>query len=237
MKRLTLALAATAAALMGAKPEDTGFLDKTIEYNGAQVKYVVYVPKGYSPEKPLPSILFLHGAGEQGDDGKKQASVGLGAAIKLAEDQWNFIVMFPQKPPGRGGFMDHEKLILDIVEKTNKEYKIDEKRQYITGLSMGGMGTWSLICKYPEKWAAAAPVCGHGNPADAPKIKDLPIWNFHGDKDNAVNIKGSQDMIDAIKAAGGMPKFTIYPGVGHNSWDKAYREEKLNEWFLTHAKK
>src|SRR5258708_18544401 len=132
MKRLTLALAASVAALMGAKPEDTGFLDKSIEYNGAPVKYVVYVPKGYNPGKPLPSILFLHGSGEQGEDGKKQATVGLGAAIKLAEDKWNFIVMFPQKPPGRGGFMDHEKLILDIVEKTGKEYKIDEKRQYIT---------------------------------------------------------------------------------------------------------
>ena len=237
MKTMMLALVASAAALMGAAPEDTGFLDKTIEYNGAQVKYVVYVPKGYSPEKPLPSILFLHGSGEQGDDGKKQATVGLGAAIKLAEDKWNFIVMFPQKPSGRGGFMEHEKLILDIVEKTNKEYKIDPKRQYITGLSMGGMGTWSLICKYPDKWAAAAPVCGRGNPADAAKIKDLPIWNFHGDKDNAVPIKGSQDMIDAIKAAGGNPKFTIYPGVGHNSWDKAYREEKLNEWFLEQVKK
>jgi len=123
----------------------------------------VYVPKGYSPEKPLPSILFLHGSGEQGDDGRKQTTVGLGAAIKLAEDKWNFIVMFPQKPPGRGGFMDHEKLILDIMEKTQKEYKIDEKRQYITGLSMGGMGTWSLICKYPDKWAAAAPVCAWSN--------------------------------------------------------------------------
>ena len=231
------AMLVLATALLGAKAPESGFLDKTIEYNGAQVKYVVYVPKEYNPEKPHPSILFLHGSGEQGDDGKKQVSVGLGAAMKLAEEKWNFIVIFPQKPAGRGGFMEHEKLILDILEKTGKEYKLDEKRQYITGLSMGGMGTWSLICKYPDRWAAAAPVCGRGNPADAPKIKDLPLWNFHGDKDNAVPIKGSQDMIDAIKAAGGNPKFTIYPGVGHNSWDKAYREEKLNEWFLEHSKK
>jgi predicted peptidase len=225
------------AALVGAAPQESGFLDKTIEYNGASVKYVVFVPKGYNAEKPHPTILFLHGSGEQGEDGKKQATQGLGNAIKLAEDKWNYIVMFPQKPPGRGGFGEHEKLILDIVEKTKKEYKVDEKRLYITGLSMGGYGTWSLTCKYPTMFAAAAPICGGGNPAEAAKIKDLPIWNFHGDKDPAVPIKKSQDMIDAIKAAGGNPKFTIYPGVGHNSWDKAYREEKLNEWFLEHVKK
>lgn len=237
MKMPMLTLAAWVAAVTGPTAVETGFLDRTIDYNGAPVKYVVFVPKTYTGEKPFPSILFLHGSGEQGSDGKKQAEVGLGSAIRLAEEKWNFIVMFPQKPAGRGGFMEHEKLILDIIEATKKEYKIDEKRQYITGLSMGGMGTWSLICKYPDRWAAAAPICGRGNPADAPKIKDLPIWNFHGDKDNAVPIKGSQDMIDAIKAAGGNPKFTIYPGVGHNSWDKAYREEKLHDWFLEQAKK
>lgn len=232
----TLILAVT-AVLTGAGSAETGFVDKTIEYGGATVKYVVYVPKGYSAEKPHPTILFLHGSGEQGDDGRKQAEVGLGNAIRKAEDKWNFIAVFPQKPRARGGWMDHEKLILDVMEKTKKEYKVDEKRYYITGLSMGGMGTWALTCKYPEMWTAAAPICGRGNPADAAKIKDLPIWNFHGDKDNAVPLKGSQDMIDAVKAAGGNPKFTIYPGVGHNSWDKAYQEEKLHEWFLEQVKK
>ncbi|HVE40957.1 MAG TPA: prolyl oligopeptidase family serine peptidase [Planctomycetota bacterium] len=231
------ALSILTALFFGPGAPESGFLDKTVDYNGAPVKYVVYVPKDYSPEKPLPAILFLHGSGEQGDDGKKQAEVGLGSAIRMAEDKWNYIVMFPQKPKGKGWFMDHEKLILDIIEKTKKEYKVDDKRLYITGLSMGGFGTWSLIAKYPDMFAAAAPVCGGGNPADAPKIKDLPIWNFHGDKDNAVPIKKSQEMIDAIKAAGGNPKFTIYPGVGHNSWDKAYRDEKLYEWFLQYSKK
>src|SRR5881394_4066966 len=144
------AIPVLAALFFGSGAPESGFADKTIDYNGAPVKYVVYVPKDYSPEKPLPAILFLHGAGEQGDDGKKQAEVGLGSAIRLAEDKWNYIVMFPQKPKGKGGFMDHEKLILDIVEKTRKEYKVDDKRLYITGLSMGGFGTWSLIAKYPD---------------------------------------------------------------------------------------
>jgi predicted peptidase len=236
MKTAILALAASAALLDSAPPE-SGFLDKTIDYNGAPVKYVVYVPKEYQPEKPHPAILFLHGSGEQGDDGKKQAEVGLGSAIRLAPDKWNYLVMFPQKPKGKGWFMDHEKLILDILEKTKKEYKVDDKRLYITGLSMGGFGTWSLICKYPELFAAAAPVCGGGNPADAPKIKDLPLWNFHGEKDRAVPIKKSQEMIDAIKAAGGNPKFSVYPDLDHNSWDRAYRDEKLYDWFIQYSKK
>jgi predicted peptidase len=234
---VSLFLLTQAVASFLAPAQEAGFLEKTIEYKGAPVRYVVYVPKGYSPDKPHPAILFLHGAGEQGDDGKRQTEVGLGPAIRMAEDKWNFIVIFPQKPKGPGGFMEHEKLILDILDKTRKEYKIDEKRLYITGLSMGGMGTWALIARHPQMFAAAAPVCGRGNPADAPKIKDIPLWNFHGDKDNAVPIKGSQDMIDALKAAGGDPKFTIYPGVGHNSWDKAYREENLSEWFLKHSAK
>jgi predicted peptidase len=224
-------------ALLLSVPVESGFVDKTIEYNGATVKYVVYVPKAYNAEKPHPAILFLHGSGEQGADGQKQVAVGLGPAIRKAEDKWNYLVVFPQKPQGRGGFMEHEKLILDILEKTKREYKVDEKRLYCTGLSMGGMGTWALACKHPGLFAAIAPVCGGGNPAEAPKIKDLPTWNFHGDKDTAVPIKRSQDMIDAIKAAGGDPKFTIYPGVGHNSWDKAYQEESLHEWFVKHSKK
>jgi predicted peptidase len=232
MKTAILAL----AALAGATGPDSGFLDKTVEYNGGAVKYVVYVPKGYTPEKPHPTILFLHGSGEQGSDGWKQVAQGLGSAIQWNVDKWDFLVMFPQKPQGKGGWMEHEKLVLDILEKTRKEYKVDEKRLYITGLSMGGYATWALTCKYPAMFAAAAPICGAGNPADAAKIKDLPIWNFHGDKDTAVPIKKSEEMIEAVKAAGGNPKYTVYPGVGHNSWDKAYREEKLNEWFLQHAK-
>ena len=236
MKKTMLALALALSCLAAAPARESGFLDKTIEHEGATVKYVVYVPKAYNPEKPHPTILFLHGAGERGDDGQVQAKVGLGPAIKKAEEKWNYIVIFPQVPKGKN-FTDIEKLVLAMIDKTKKEYKVDEKRLYCTGLSMGGMGTWFLACKYPDLFAAVAPICGRGNPADAAKIKDLPIWNFHGDKDTAVNIKGSQDMIDAIKAAGGSPKFTIYPGVGHNSWDKAYNEEKLEEWFSQHAKK
>lgn len=225
-------------ALLLALQAEPKFEDKTIDYKGAPVKYQVCLPAGYTPEKAMPLIVFLHGSGEQGDDGRKQSSVGIGPAIKANPAGWApYIVLLPQKPKGRGWFGDYEDLILGQLEQTKKEYKIDAARIYLTGLSMGGFGSWQLAAKHPELWAAVAPICGGGNPADAPKIKDLPIWNFHGDKDTAVPIKKSDEMIEAVKAAGGMPKYTIYPGVGHNSWDKAYREEKLWEWFLQHSKK
>jgi predicted peptidase len=102
---------------------------------------------------------------------------------------------------------------------------------------MGGYATWALACKHPTMFAAAAPICGGGDPAEAAKIKDLPIWNFHGDKDTAVPIAKSNEMIEALKTAGGTPKYTVYPGVGHNSWDKAYRDEKLWDWFLQFERK
>src|SRR5688572_7819514 len=123
----------------------TGFLQKTIEYNGKPTRYVVYVPAGYDPARPMPAILFLHGAGETGTDGWKQVAVGLGPAIMLAAEQWNFLVVFPQKPPSeQRGWIAHEKLILDVLDRTRKEYSIDPARLYCTGLSMGGAGTWAL---------------------------------------------------------------------------------------------
>src|SRR5438045_8265408 len=185
MKTAMFLLVASVSTLVRAAAPESGFLDKTIDYNDAPVKYVVYVPKAYTPEKPHPNIRFLHGAGETGTDGWKQVAQGLGSAIQWNVDRWNFIVIFPQKPPTKGGWMDQEKLILDILERTKKDYKVDETRLYITGLSMGGYATWALTCKYPTLFAAAAPICGAGNPAEAAKIKDLPIWNFHGDKDTA----------------------------------------------------
>jgi predicted peptidase len=227
-----------AIALLLMLQAEPKFEDKVIEYGGGPVKYQVCLPAGYDASKAMPLILFLHGSGEQGDDGVKQSSVGIGPAIKLNPKGWApYITVIPQKPKGRGGWMDHEELMLGVVEKTKKEYKIDASRLYLTGLSMGGYGSWVLAAKHPAMWAAVAPICGGGNPADGPKLKDLPLWAFHGDKDTAVPLKKSEEMIEAIKTAGGSPKLTVYPGVGHNSWDKAYRDEKLWEWFLQHSKK
>jgi predicted peptidase len=124
-----------------------------------------------------------------------------------------------------------------MLDAALRQYNLDADRVYLTGLSQGGHGAWVLAARHPERWAAIAPICGYGDPkAIAEPIKSLPVWCFHGDGDQAVPVAQSQAIVAAIKAAGGEPKLTIYPGVGHNSWDKAYRDEPLADWFLEHRR-
>ena len=219
--------------------EKVGFIDKVFkDADGTEDKYVLFVPHDYQGDKEVPLILFLHGSGETGTDGKKQATVGLAPAIKKMEKTFPAITIFPQSHDRKWGAESKDaKRALAILEETQKNYKVDSKRLYLTGLSMGGYGTWSLAVAHPDKWAAIVPVCGGGNPKDADKIKDLPCWNFHGDDDKAVPVAKSRDMIEALKKAGGKPKYTEYPGVGHNSWDKAYGTEELYTWLWEQKQK
>ena len=239
---MRFALMLTMGVLMStAAHAQSGLLQKTVDVDGKAAKYVVYVPATYDKSKPHPTILFLHGAGETGTDGWKQVAVGIGPAILLNADKWNFLVIFPQRQPTADpvlrGWITQEKMVLAILDATKREYNVDATRLYCTGLSMGGFGTWALAAKNPKLFAAIAPICGGGDPTTAAALKDIPTWNFHGDADNVVPIARSQQMIDALKTTGADPKFTIYPGIGHNSWDKAYREEKLYEWFLQYQRK
>jgi predicted peptidase len=123
-----------------------------------------------------------------------------------------------------------------LLDSVTRHYRVDKKRVYLTGLSMGGYGTWALAAAHPEKFAAIAPICGGGNPADAPKLAKLPIWVFHGGKDTTVPLQRSQEMVDAIKSAGGDPKFTIYPDAGHDSWTETYNNPEFYQWLLSQAR-
>ncbi len=214
-----------------------GFLLKTIRHAGQESRYVLYVPADYADNKPWPTILFLHGAGECGRDGLKSVAVGIGPALMLAPDRWPFLVLIPQKPERRDLWAQHDDLLWAMLEATKKEYRVDADRLYLTGLSQGGYGTWAIGAKHPERFAALAPVCGGGDKASAAALKDMPIWAFHGDADNAVPLRESEDMVKAVKDTGGGALLTVYPGVGHNSWDKAYREAGLHDWFLKHARR
>jgi predicted peptidase len=232
---LTLGLLASVPLPIRAedKKQETGFMDKVFtDKDGKEAKYVVFIPADYKGDKAYPTILFLHGSGESGTDGVKQTKVGLGPVIHK-DEKFGFIVVFPQsqKTSWDAGKED-AKRALDILAEVQKNFKVDEKRIYLTGLSLGGMGTWSLAAAYPDKWAAIVPVCGRGDVKTAEKIKNIPCWCFHGDKDGAVNVEGSRTMIDALKTAGASPKYTEYPGVGHNCWDKAYGTTELYEWLL-----
>jgi len=123
-----------------------------------------------------------------------------------------------------------------LLKDVSKKYRIDENRIYVTGLSMGGYGTWDLAIKYPNRFAAIAPVCGGGDPTKASVLKDLPIWVFHGAKDEVVTLDKSQVMVDAIEKTGGSVKFTIYPEANHDSWTETYNNPELYEWFLAQSR-
>ena len=191
--------------------------------------YLIYLPKDYDKSKDKqPLLIFLHGSGERGSDINKVKFHGPPKLVANGKDL-PFIVVSPQCPLGKWWDVD---VLKALIDQLTKDHHVDADRVYMTGLSMGGYGTWQFCCKYPNLIAAAVPICGGGDPSKAGAMKDIPTWVFHGDKDGAVNIQKSKDMVEALKKAGAEPKFTIYEGVGHDSWTKSYAMDELYEWIL-----
>jgi predicted peptidase len=239
-----IALFAGAATLQAGEVR-TGFVNKVHKGKDGDSKYVVFVPRAYGindDQKVYPLILFLHGAGERGDDGQAPVKQGIangGIKFKNYEKTFPFFVIFPQcqvKRNWKAGGPDADRA-LAILAEVQKAYKIDGKRLYLSGLSMGGSGTWSLAAAYPNKWAAIAPICGGADLSTADKIKHIPTWCFVGDKDNPKLVENNRAMIKALKSAGGAPRYSEFPFVGHNSWDCAYVTPELYAWFLKHSTK
>jgi predicted peptidase len=199
-----------------------------------QTKYLLHLPDGYRGSKARwPLMLFLHGAGECGSNLAAVAVHGPPKLVASGKHKFPFVIVSPQCPCGEwwNNRLQIEALgkLLDDVEA---RYRIDRKRIYVTGLSMGGFGTWSLAAKFPRRFAAIVPICGGGNPAEAAKIAHLPTWVFHGAKDGAVPLQKSQEMVQALRKAGGKPRLTVYPDAGHDSWSAAYDNPALYQWLL-----
>lgn len=194
--------------------------------------YLLYLPEQYETAESLPMIVFLHGAGERGSNIERVKRHGPPKIVESDPD-FGFIVLSPQCPSGqRWNAPD----IMALVRHVMDTHKVDRDRVYLTGLSMGGYGTWDTAVNYPHEFAAIAPICGGGNPRYARRIKHLPAWVFHGAKDKVVPISQSQDMVQGMEKAGGTPKFTIYPEAGHDSWTASYANSELYRWFLQHKK-
>ncbi len=194
--------------------------------------YLLYTPENWDKSKKFPLLVFLHGAGERGDD---IAFAGRYGPFKYAAEGKNypFVMVAPQCKSNKywGNYLESLDLFLDdIIEK----YNIDEKRIYLTGLSMGGTGTWHWLMASPERFAAAAPVCGTGICWYACRIAHKPIWVTHGTADTVVPYDESLRMVEFLKKYGGEPILTTLEGVGHNAWDYAYTDE-LTDWFLKHS--
>jgi predicted peptidase len=200
----------------------------------AKCGYLLFLPKGYKPAgKRWPLILFLHGAGQRGDNLELVKEHGV-AKIVEARPNFPFIVVSPQCPADGWWSSDVLAALLDEVEE---KHRVDKKRIYLTGLSMGGFGTWNLAMEQPHRFAALVPICGRGNPLLVERIAHLPIWVFHGAKDAIVPISNSHEMVRALREQGAKPKFTVYPDAAHDSWTRTYDNPRLYEWMLSHAMK
>jgi len=221
--------------------------------DGTVVKYRWSAPENPEKGKTYPLVLFLHGAGERGGDNAAQLKHGvtplLEGAKKLGEPCF---LIAPQCPADRWWApisMQTMRLnaadqpnplleaVLALVDDTLKTQPVDAKRFYVTGLSMGGYATWDLLGRVPKRIAAAIPICGGGDPAQVAKFKDIPVWAFHGETDPTVPVKSTKDMIAALEQAGGKPKATYYPGVGHNSWTRAYDDPETIRWLFGQRRK
>jgi predicted esterase len=195
-------------------------------------QYVTILPEGAeSPggDKHFPTILFLHGSGERGHDLSVLSTWGPVAAAKRKGTSFPFIVIAPQCPEGIGWSTT---LLEDLIADIESKYPVDKDRLYLTGLSMGGFGSWALAGEHPDWFAAIAPVCGGGDIADAASLADVPIWDFHGAKDEAVAPERSIEMVSALRQHHGRVLFTLYPNEGHSSWTPTYLNDRLYSWFL-----
>ena len=248
---LSMTISNTASA---ADPRDRFEARQFESPTGGNLNYRLLLPKNFKSgdETKYPLVLFLHGAGERGDDNRVQLIHGMSDfASDEVMEKYPAFVLAPQCPKDQRWVevdwsadshtmpekpSEPMRKTLELIEQIRKDYPIDGSRIYITGLSMGGYGSWDALQRKPELWAAAAPICGGGDPSGAAVMKDIPIWVFHGDQDGAVKVKRSRDMVEALKAAGGSPKYTEYPGVGHNSWTATYNNPDFYAWLFSQKK-
>lgn len=201
------------------------------------LKYLLYLPKGYDEgnEQKWPLVLFLHGMGERGDDLELVKRHGIPKIIEQGKD-FPFIAVSPQCPLESVWYMELDALH-GLLRAVIDKYRVDTSRIYLTGLSMGGFGSWHLAATYPRMFAAVVPICGGtipaiGFPERIKVLKDIPIWAFHGAKDETVPLQKSQELIDVLRRHGGNVRFTVYPEAGHDSWTQTYDNPELYEWLL-----
>ena len=209
-----------------------GFHLRTVKAADGERKYTVFVPNGYDGTKPFPVVLFLHGSGERGDDGVLSAQVGLGPAIAGNPSAYPFIAVFPQaRRTWQAGTPDAD-AALAALDDVTKTFKTDPERVILSGLSMGGMGSWSNGSAHPDRWSCVVPVCGAGSTEAVKALRGVPVWSVCGDDDNMRLLVGGRELVRTLREAGASPRYQEYRGVGHNSWDRAYGDPAIVKWML-----
>lgn len=211
-------------------------MEKTVTKN-VHLDYWLHLPDDYheKADQKWPLILFLHGLGQRGDDLELIKKHGIPKIVEEQQD-FPFIAVSPQCAATTFWPVETEALNV-LLDEVIAKYAVDPDRVYLTGLSMGGYGAWVLATVNPERFAAVAPICGGGIPVMASQLKDVPVWAFHGAKDDVVPIAESEKMVAALEAVGGDVRFTVYPEADHDSWTETYNNPELYDWFLSHRRK
>lgn len=254
MKHLTscflgILLAGCAASMGAATPEDETQA-RTISNGDFVLPYRIHIPPNLPEGQKVPLVLFLHGAGERGDDNARQMIHGIPSLLDYFKNH-PAILLIPQCPKEMRWVEVHwgdkahtmpatpsvpMQAVLKLLKQTMQELPVDPRRVYVTGISMGGFGTWDIIQREPDLFAAALPICGGGDTAQAERLANLPVWAFHGQADQVVIPERSRDMIAAIQQAGGRPIHTEYPGVAHVSWTQTYNNSAVLDWLFAQKK-
>lgn len=199
------------------------------------LNYLLYIPPNYSNSTELfPLVLFLHGGGESGSDIELVKKHGFPKLIEQGK-QYPFFVLAPQNPVKKKFW--NEKDVLQLLDSVISSHRVDEKRIYLTGMSRGGYGAWSLAAQYPDRFAALVAVCGVAPSPYASWLGQMPIWVFHGVNDNVIPVSESVEMVKELRRNGNNAKLTLYPEVGHNAWDYAYTDEEMVNWLVKQSKK
>jgi len=236
----------------------TGFLNRQVTVEGRPYRYQVYVPASYTRAQPWPVILFLHGGGERGDDGLFQTQVGLGAAIRKEPARFPAIVVFPQTPRDSFWVGTPARVAMAALDRAVEEFRTDADRVYLTGLSIGGNGTWYLAYRHPTRFAALMPICGWVVPSKewgiaaelvvppdsgdayaalARRLRNIPTWIVHGEVDDVLPVEQSRLPAAALKAVGAPVRYLELVGTQHNSWDPAYASPTMMEWLFAQRRR
>jgi predicted peptidase len=198
------------------------------------LRYLFYLPREYgaNQQERWPLVLFLHGRGERGDDLERVTIYGPPKLIKEGQE-FPFILVSPQCPrDDRWDSRSCKSILGALLDEIEGQYAVDPDRIYVTGLSMGGYGTWALAIANPQRFAAIVPICGGGDPEQVCAIKHVPVWAFHGSKDPVVPLQRTQEMVDTLKGCGGNVRLTVYPEARHDSWTETYANPQLYTWLL-----
>ncbi|MFF3750919.1 alpha/beta fold hydrolase [Streptomyces sp. NPDC002018] len=203
---------------------------------GNTLPYLLHLPSAYQDESTgkWPLVLFLHGASERGEN--PEMLTAHGPAKQIAEGADLPFVMVAPQCPSYSTWSTELTGLLALVDEIAATHRIDQDRIYVTGLSMGGAGTWAIAARYPDRFAAIAPICGSWMPEAAERIGLLPVWTFHGEDDFNIPVKHTEQVVEALKERGSPVRFTRYPGVGHDSWTRTYDDPEFYPWLLSHRR-